>query len=211
MLHALICPFYYQVAVSSPAMNTDQRLKWQEDMKSRQGGEKQHYFDEVNKMASIHRDLSAAIGTNLLQNIIDTLAALVPEWDVGVAVESSCGNRQYYKENWILSQITCQAVVNLYLTPVTGGSTTIHDVQWTEDALRYRDLKSYGYARALVENHTHCTFDVEVGQLCIFNSRNMHEVAPIENPEAPRIALASFMGLLPREVTGGRPRLMFWL
>ena len=206
----------------------------QEDMRSRQGNEKQRYFDEVKKMASIHDDLSAAVGTNVWRKIIDTLAALVPEWDVGVAVEPSCGNRQYYsgvfrkinngtpphcdwcpydvpaEENWVISRITCQAVFNLYLTPVTGGSTTIHDVQWTEDALRYRDPESYGYARALVDDRAHCRFDVEVGQLCIFNSRNMHEVAPIENSNAPRIALASFMGLLPSEVTGGKPRLIFW-
>jgi hypothetical protein len=60
-----------------------------------------------------------------------------------------------------------------------------------------------------VDDHAHCSFDVEVGQLCIFVSRNMYEVAPIENANAPRIALASFMGLLPSEVTGGKPRVMF--
>lgn len=207
----------------------------EEDMKSRRGDEKQRYLDEVKKVASLHDDLSADVGTNVWQKVIDTLATLVPEWDVEVAREPSCGDHQYYsgifrkinhgtpphcdwcpydvpaEEGWILSKISCQAVFNLYLTPATtGGRTTIYDVQWTEDALRYRDPESYGYSRALVDGHAQCSFDVEVGQLCIFNSRNMHEVAPVEDQNAPRIALASFMGLLPSEVTGGKPRLIFW-
>ena len=146
--------------------------------------EKQRYFDEAQKLASLHDDLAAAVGINVWREIIDILAALVPEWDFDVAREPSCDNRKYFsgifrkinhdtplhcdwcpydvpaEENWILSKVSCQAVFNLYSTPVVGGSTTIYDVQWTEEALKYRDPESYGYFKALVADSASCRFDV---------------------------------------------------
>lgn len=92
-----------------------------------------------------------------------------------------------------------------------GGATTLYDLQWTPGALEFRDPKSYGYDEELVRGRQKATFRPEVGDLYLFNSRNMHEVAPVDPDwKTPRIALASFMGFLPGEVTGGRPRLMFW-
>jgi hypothetical protein len=114
-------------------------------------------------------------------------------------------------EDWILSKITHQAVFNLYLTSVKGGGTTLYDTQWTPEALEYRDPHSYGYDKDLVKGRLKAHFQPEVGDLYLFNSRNMHEVEPVNpNWKTPRIALASFIGLLPSEVTKGRPRLMFW-
>jgi len=163
--------------------------------------------------------------------VTDAVAALVPEWDVSRASE---GDRKYFSgifrridngtpihcdwcphdcltEDWILSKIECQAVFNLYISPVKGGGTTLYDVQWSQDALQYRDPNSYGYYPDLVKGRDKSPFKPEVGDLYLFNSRNMHEVAPVDAGwTLPRIALASFMGVLPSEVTGGKPRLMFW-
>ena len=164
--------------------------------------------------------------------VVSAIAELVPEWDVSVASEGD--NQKYFSgifrqinggtpvhcdwcpydcltEDWILSKITQQAVFNLYISPTRGGGTTLYDVQWSPEALKYRDPASYGYFPGLVEGRAKAPFQPEVGDLYLFNSRNMHEVAPIEPGwKVPRIALASFMGFLPSEVTGGRPRLMFW-
>ena len=197
-------------------------------------GEKSAYFAEAAKLRSLHSDLAHATSTeNLRDKTIAAIAALVPEYDVGLASE---GPSQLYHsgifrsinggtpphcdwcpydcltEDWILSKITCQAVFNLYLTEVKGGATTIYDQQWTPEALRYRDPASYGYERALVEGRSKCVWRPEVGLLCIFNSRNIHEVGHVEEDGkgGRRIALASFMGVLPGKVTGGKPRLMFW-
>ncbi|PQE07080.1 l-allo-threonine aldolase protein [Rutstroemia sp. NJR-2017a BVV2] len=198
--------------------------------------EKERYFDMAEKMSTLHGNIADVVGQNIWAKVVEEIAALVPEWDVSVAseVNDHGEERRYFSgifrsinggtpphcdwcpydtltEDWILSRITNQAVFNLYLSPVEGGGTTIYDVQWTPDALQYRDPNSYGYARELVEGRQKQEWKPEVGQLCIFNSRNMHEVAPVAaGSKGPRIALASFMGLLPAEVTGGRPRLMFW-
>ncbi|EKG15389.1 hypothetical protein MPH_07440 [Macrophomina phaseolina MS6] len=218
----------------------------EEDYEKRDGSEKQRYFDAAAELRSLHADLAASSGgTNLWARIIAAISGLVqPDWDAGLAAEPSSHpqsqQQQYFSgifreinngtpihcdwcpydcntEDWILSRITSQAVFNLYLTPVRGGATTLYDVQWTPDALRFRDRASYGYDRKLVEGKRSCRFEPEVGDLYIFNSRNMHEVKELEPCAGSaglghlgRIALASFMGVLPGEETGGKPRLMFW-
>jgi hypothetical protein len=181
----------------------------------------------------MHSDLASAVGENVWARVIRTLADLVPEWDVCVANEGE--GKEYFSgifrcinngtpihcdwcpydcntEDWIINRITNQAVFNLYITPVRGGRTTIHDVQWTPDALQYRDPNTYGYYPELVANAKNCPFEPAVGDLCIFNSRNLHEVRKIDGDGTGlgRIALASFMGLLPASETGGKPKLMFW-
>ncbi|KAJ5651641.1 hypothetical protein N7507_009067 [Penicillium longicatenatum] len=94
------------------------------------------------------------------------------------------------EEVLILSQTTCQAISSPYLNTLTRGFATTHDSHCAKDALHYRGPSRCGYARSLVSTHVHRIFDVEVGQFCIFNSQDMHEVAAIENPNAPRIVLA---------------------
>lgn len=199
----------------------------------RQSSEKQRYFEESAKIRPLHDDLAKAVGENVWARVITSLAALVPEWDVSVASEGE--SKDYFSgifrcinngtpihcdwcpydcntEDWIINRITKQAVFNLYITPIRGGRTTLYDVQWTPDALRYRDPSSYGYYPDLVEGRKSCPFEPEVGDLFIFNSRNMHEVRAVDKATGGlgRIALASFMGLLPCEETKGKPRLMFW-
>ncbi|RAK74440.1 uncharacterized protein BO72DRAFT_435161 [Aspergillus fijiensis CBS 313.89] len=210
-----------------------------EDFTRRTGNEKAQYFSEVSKLGDLHARMAAVTGTNLWQRTVAAITALVaPEWEVGQQQQQE--QQQYFSgifrsinrgtpihcdwcpydcltEDWILSRITHQAVFNLYLSSVAdGGDTTIYDVQWSPEALRYRDPASYGYAPELVAGRDHTRFHPEAGDLYIFNSRNMHEVAAVEEKVTqtqsapPRVALASFMGLLPAEVTGGKPRLMFW-
>ncbi|SMQ47374.1 unnamed protein product [Zymoseptoria tritici ST99CH_3D1] len=203
-----------------------------EDYNKRTGNEKDQYFSEVAKLKNLHDDLAKAVGENVWAKAVATLAALVPEWDVGVATEGQ--NREYFSgifrcinngvpihcdwcpydcitEDWIINKITHQAVFNLYITHVEGGRTTMYDVQWSPDALKYRDPETYGYFPKLVEHQKSCTFEPEIGDLFIFNSRNMHTVRAVDDVKGPgRVAMASFMGLLPPSETGGRPKLIFW-
>ncbi|PSK34018.1 hypothetical protein B9Z65_8344 [Elsinoe australis] len=204
----------------------------QEDFLNRKGDEKARYFSEAAKLSSLHIELSEVVGVNVWAKVVESIRLLVPEWDVEIASEGE--QQQYFSgifrkinggtpihcdwcpydcltEDWILSKITCQAVFNLYISPTKGGHTTIHDVHWMPEALEYRDPATYGYSPGLIEGRDSVTFKPEVEDLYLFNSRNMHEVAPVD-PDwpVPRIALASFMGLLPSEVTKGRPKLIFW-
>lgn len=94
----------------------------------------------------------------------------------------------------------------------------IHDQPWTEDALAFRDPTSYGYQSGIVEGTKHAIIRPEVGEVCFFNTRNMHQVFPITKNEwdgrpnvtGSRIALSSFIGLLPAENDEYKPKLIFW-
>jgi hypothetical protein len=181
----------------------------------------------------MHDGLAEIAGEDVWAKVSRTIADLVPEFDVGVASEGP--GKTYFSgivrkinsgvpihcdwapydcatEDWILGKITHQLAVNLYLSPATrGGSTTVFDVQWWPGALEYRDPDTYGYFEALVEGRATATFQPGRGDLCFFNSRNMHIVRPLEPGEdTQRIAMSSFIGLLPSEVTGGKPKLIFW-
>lgn len=224
-----------------------------EDFKNRAGDEKQRYFDECEKYRSMHDGLADIAGENVWKRFSETIQALVPEYEVCVANEGP--GKEYFSgivrkinsgvpvhcdwapydcatEDWILRNVTHQLAANLYLTPGTmrGGSTSVFDVQWWPGALEYRDPATYGYFETLVQGKAAATFQPRGGDLCIFNSRNMHIVRPLEQDqsvksdqkngvgeetgheqETQRIAMSSFIGLLPAEVTGGgKPKLIFW-
>ncbi|MCJ1250452.1 hypothetical protein MMC30_007680 [Trapelia coarctata] len=201
--------------------------------------EKNQYFSDAAQWRDLHRSLALKTGVNAWLEVVKKIASLVPDWDVAIASEGP--GRKYYSgvfralndathvhcdwspydsltEDWIINQVQNQVVFNLYLAPVKGGRTIVHDVQWTENVLKYRDPESYGYSRDLVEGRQKSYIEPSPGALCFFNSRNMHEVEKVEPepmPELgldyrPRLTLSSFMGLLPSSKTGGKPRLIVW-
>ncbi|KAL3421678.1 hypothetical protein PVAG01_05834 [Phlyctema vagabunda] len=199
------------------------------------GDEKEQYFETARKHENLHADLAAKIGQNIWQTVVDQLAALLPDHDVGIASEGP--GKQYFSgifrainestpihcdwspydsrtEDWLVNQVTQQAVFNLYFTPVRGGRTEVHDCQWTDDALKWRDWSSYGYEKELVDDRKTVAIQPQTADLCIFNSRNMHQVFPVdpedEGHQRPRLTLSSFMGLLPAKKEGERPKLILW-
>ena len=201
--------------------------------------EKDQYFREADKWRNLHSDLAKKVGIDVMSRIVNQVASLVPEWDVGLATEGP--SRTYFAgifraindaayvhsdwspydsvtEDWILNQVTHQATFNLYLAPVKGGRTIVHDLQWTEDALKFRDPTSYGYSREVIEGKQKAYVEPTPGTLWFFNARNMHEVEKVDLepmpelglPYRPRLALSAYVGLLPSEKTGGKSKLMFW-
>lgn len=127
-------------------------------------------------------------------------------------------------EDWVINKVTRQVVFNLYLTPFSGGSTEVHDLQWTPDALRFRDPDTYGYSPAVVQGCAKAILKPGVGDLYLFNSRNMHQVFPVENGifeeedggrqfadgRRARLTLSSFVGTLPEQQAGEGTKLIMW-
>lgn len=187
----------------------------------------------------MHDELAKKTGANAWEKVISTIRELFP--DYGVALASEGEGKTYFSgifralndsthvhcdwspfdsltEDWIINQVTHQAVFNLYLAPVVGGNTFVHDVQWSEECLNFRDPNSYGYHRDVTHGRQKAVVVPKAGDLCFFNSRNMHEVEKVEvtpSPELglsyrPRLTLSSFIGLLPAEKTGGKPYFILW-
>ena len=91
---------------------------------------------------NIHRDLAQSTGVNLWELVYLKVASLFPEWDIEIASEGK--DKRYFSgifralnhathvhcdwspydsltEDWIVNQVECQVVFNLYLAPVKGG------------------------------------------------------------------------------------------
>jgi hypothetical protein len=190
----------------------------------------------------LHEKLAQISGQNVWQTIIDKLQSILPDWDVVVADEGD--GKKYFSgifraindstpihcdwspydsrtEDWVINQVTKQAVFNLFLAPFTGGRTEVHDMQWTPNALKFRDPESYGYSPAIVEGRAKAILEPQVEDLYLFNSRNMHQVFPVEkeadadgeglvNGKRARLTLSSFLGTLPPKNAGEKPRLILW-
>jgi len=112
-------------------------------------------------------------------------------------------------------------VFNLSLAPFAGGWTEVHDGQWTPAALKVRDRESYGYSPALVEGRAKAVLEPQVGDLYLFNTRDIHQVFPVEKEakadreglvsgKRARLTLSSFLGTLPAKHAGERPKLILW-
>jgi len=186
--------------------------------------------------------MAAIAGQNVWATVVNTISSLLPDVEVMVAQE---GDRKYFSgifralndstpihcdwspydsrtEDWVINRVEKQAVFNLYLaSEVKGGRTVVHDRPWTPECLDYRETISYGYYPEVVEGRQNCTVWPKQGDLWFFNSRNMHQVFPVElepHPglgnglmwRRPRLTLSSFMGWLPAEKDGERDKLIFW-
>jgi hypothetical protein len=203
---------------------------------------KERYFLEVEKHKHLHDELAHTVGQNVWKTIVDKLQSLFTDWEVVVAHEGD--GKKYFSgifraindstpihcdwspydsrtEDWIVNQVEKQAVFNLYVAPFKGGKTEVYDVQWTPDALKYRDPDSYGYTTEIIEGRAKATVAPLVGDLYFFNSRNMHQVFPVEkeenvdaeglvNGKRVRLTLSSFLGTLPAKSPGEKPKLILW-
>jgi hypothetical protein len=196
--------------------------------------EKQQYFQAVRELGDLHGKLGEKVGVNVFAMVMSLIRSLVPaDWEVCLAREDS-NDEQYFAgivrginngtpihcdwapydtrtEPWAISRVTHQAVFNLCLAPMEGGGTLVHDVQWTPDALAYRDPDGYGYFEGLVEGRKKAPLQPQPGDLYFFNSRNMHQVFPVAPGwERRRMAMASFFGVLPPSKEGEKTKLVFW-
>ncbi|KAI8912149.1 hypothetical protein DFJ77DRAFT_467085 [Powellomyces hirtus] len=197
---------------------------------------KESYFRAAGEAWKLHANFENRFGVNLINSMIERIAALFPEWDVAVATEGPgktyftgiyrviqkstlihCDWSPYDSRDagWLISSVTKQLAMNLILVPVEGGRTVVHDVQWHPEALAYRDPNTYGYDPALVAGRRNISIVPRAGDITFFNTRQMHQVFPVTpraNGEAgpTRITLSAFLGFIPPTEAGQRPRLIFW-
>ncbi|QIW97726.1 hypothetical protein AMS68_003244 [Peltaster fructicola] len=210
----------------------------EEEAKTRPSDVKEQYFDLARESWAIHQSVEEVCGNNIWQEVQAMISAAL--YDHNVRVASDGEDRGYFSgiirsindstpihcdwspydsrtEDWIVNQVLNQVVFNLYLTPFKGGRTEVHDVQWTPDAMRYRDPESYGYVEGITNGRATAKLTPSVGDLYFFNSRNMHQVFAVEKEDdrslpdgrRQRLTMSSFFGQLPK-VNGGKQGLIMW-
>ncbi len=106
-----------------------------------------------------------------------------------------------YPDGLFDQQVIAQLAFNLWIAaPESGGETTMWRRRWRPDDETHRT--GYGYTPSTVRGCQHISLRSSAGDALLFNSANLHAVAP--NPGQRRVAFAFFLGLT---VTG---TLIFW-
>lgn len=94
-----------------------------------------------------------------------------------------------------------QLAWNFYaeVPPGPGGDTTVHNSPWTWQPDHVDQVpENYPLDPALVDGAETFTFTPNPGEVVMFNSRNPHQVSPVQLPgESVRIAMATFIGRMP--------------
>lgn len=114
--------------------------------------------------------------------------------------------------NWKIGKVVSQITWNVLLKQVHGGETIIYDRLWRgkeDDEIFKKPFPSYGYQPLAIENAAFKVIPAVEGDLTLMNSRNFHEVRPLDRPhEESRYTVSSFVGLLPS--SAGMPELVLW-
>lgn len=94
---------------------------------------------------------------------------------------------------WSVARARAQLSWNLYLLldSETTGALTVHDRAWEPALERFKDGRSYGYHHEVVSIARTFTYWPVVGEVCIFNTGNFHEVGA---SAGARVAFTSAIG-----------------
>lgn len=94
-------------------------------------------------------------------------------------------------KDWNISKITSQLSWNLYLNKPTGGDLLVYEKPFNPDDESLRIPGQYYYDDSIVIGRSVFRYSPGIGDVVIFNSRNIHEV---ERVEGDRYTLSSFIG-----------------
>lgn len=96
---------------------------------------------------------------------------------------------------WSVARARAQLSWNLYLQldGEATGALTVHDRAWRPGLERFKDGASYGYRREVVASARAFTYRPAVGDVCLFNTRNFHQVGP---STGARVAFTSAIGAI---------------
>lgn len=92
---------------------------------------------------------------------------------------------------WDIAKIQSQLSWNLYLNQPSGGNLKVYNRFYNPEDEKLRVEGEYFYDRQIVANSEQFSYAPKVGDLVLFNSRNIHEVEPVTGN---RYSLSSFVG-----------------
>lgn len=98
---------------------------------------------------------------------------------------------------WGIDDITGQLAWNVYLSSGEGGGRSIvYRRSWTPEVDEFVAEGTYGYLPASVQGYEREPIEPLVGQLLMFNARNLHSVEALVG-RGSRITVSSFVGNKP--------------
>lgn len=96
-------------------------------------------------------------------------------------------------KGWDISKIQSQLSWNLYLDQPVGGDLVVHERQYSPEDEALRVPGQYFYDDSITSGRNQFRYTPKIGDIVIFNSRNIHEVKPVTGD---RFSLSSFIGRL---------------
>lgn len=180
-------------------------------------GEPQAYFDAAPAAKHVRRGIFST-GQDPVDAVLRTLGAAtdrgsrvrvatdaaVSEYFAGV-IRLMAGGARIHSDwaprdaaGWTVANINAQLAWNIYYSlPDNGGQTIVYQQPWTTALEQFANSDGYGYSESAVSSAVQCVIRPRVGELVIFNPRNMHSV--VESTGATgRISVSSFIGRDPR-------------
>jgi hypothetical protein len=174
-------------------------------------GDKAMYFQSARAaIASRRQRLQAADLPDPLHLFIDELAACWPS-RVGVAEDDGqpyfAGVFRLTSETlfhadwgprdgpgWDIERVQAQLGWNLYYSvPEAGGDLIVHDYPWRQEVEVHARLPFYDYDPAAFADTDRVAVRPNVGELVLFNARNMHAVSRTSGA-GDRLSVGSFVG-----------------
>ncbi len=174
-------------------------------------GDMKGYFDRVAETKNIYLKVVGG-AEDPVQKLMSYLAHATSK-QVSIASEQSFGSyfagtfrnvmtvghlhydfAPFEAKGWDISKIEKQLSWNLYLNQPSGGDLNVYNrfYQPADEKLRVPD--QYYYDSKIVSGAQKFTYTPSVGDVVIFNSRNIHEVKPVDGE---RYSLSSFVGKKP--------------
>lgn len=172
-------------------------------------GIKRHYFEKVIEAESIFTKTIQGSSENPIQKLIDVLAHNRPS-SVAVAQEHDFGRyfagtyrnvktvghlhfdyAPFEAKGWAIDQIQNQLSWNLYLNNPSGGDLHVYNRPYCPHDEALRVAGQYYYDQSIVRDVPRYKYTPQTGDIVIFNSRNFHEVEPVQGN---RFTLSSFIG-----------------
>lgn len=104
----------------------------------------------------------------------------------------------YQAPGYLVDRVNAQLAWNFYAeTPACGGITTLYDAPWRWTRSRSGEVaENFPLPAEVVTGAQAFSYQPKAGEAWLFNTRNPHEVSPVES-DSDRIAVACFIGRLP--------------
>ncbi|MBX9769401.1 MAG: 2OG-Fe(II) oxygenase [Bdellovibrionales bacterium] len=150
-----------------------------------------------------------------ITKLISKLAHATPK-SVGIAIEESIGSyfagtfrnvmtvghlhfdyAPFEAKGWNIDTVDSQLSWNLYLNQPIGGKLRVYNRFYNPKDEKLRVKNEYYYQRSIIGNCEQFSYVPRVGDLVLFNSRNIHEVEPVTGN---RYSLSSFIGRTDRSL-----------
>jgi hypothetical protein len=156
-------------------------------------------FDPVSRLiALLDRNVQGTVDIAREPDGSSYFAGIIRNSNNGLALHADFA--PYQAPLFAVSAVDAQLAWNFYAeTPTEGGVTTLHNAMWKWTRSSPGEVaENYPLDASLVAGAQTWSFQPSAGEAVLFNTRNPHVVTQVAQDARDRLAMAAFVGRLPR-------------